>query len=113
MMRLNKSCKTAGSRSDCEEHPKASTTHSIPLMADAGTTPGAFRIPDRIWRCAGWACHIRCRIWLRHREFRPPRAPKPNSAANVASPSRAARSEEHTSELQSPDHLVCRLLLEK
>src|SRR5438552_5716483 len=26
---------------------------------------------------------------------------------------RARRSEEHTSELQSPDHLVCRLLLEK
>src|SRR5258708_19145330 len=29
-----------------------------------------------------------------------------------AEPSRL-RSEEHTSELQSPDHLVCRLLLEK
>src|SRR5258708_26230723 len=29
-------------------------------------------------------------------------------AANVV-----VRSEEHTSELQSPDHLVCRLLLEK
>src|SRR5258708_22172819 len=29
-----------------------------------------------------------------------------------ASP-RGRRSEEHTSELQSPDHLVCRLLLEK
>src|SRR5258708_10873813 len=26
---------------------------------------------------------------------------------------RFSRSEEHTSELQSPDHLVCRLLLEK
>src|SRR5258708_10698214 len=26
---------------------------------------------------------------------------------------RRGRSEEHTSELQSPDHLVCRLLLEK
>src|SRR5258708_25653567 len=26
---------------------------------------------------------------------------------------RTVRSEEHTSELQSPDHLVCRLLLEK
>src|SRR5258708_25944013 len=26
---------------------------------------------------------------------------------------RVRRSEEHTSELQSPDHLVCRLLLEK
>src|SRR5438552_14733236 len=30
-----------------------------------------------------------------------------------ATRNRAARSEEHTSELQSPDHLVCRLLLEK
>src|SRR5258708_31670493 len=28
-------------------------------------------------------------------------------------PGRKGRSEEHTSELQSPDHLVCRLLLEK
>src|SRR5215216_7708889 len=28
-------------------------------------------------------------------------------------PVRGPRSEEHTSELQSPDHLVCRLLLEK
>src|SRR5258708_18433905 len=28
-------------------------------------------------------------------------------------PQRENRSEEHTSELQSPDHLVCRLLLEK
>src|SRR5258708_19604721 len=27
--------------------------------------------------------------------------------------SAAARSEEHTAELQSPDHLVCRLLLQK
>ena len=26
---------------------------------------------------------------------------------------KSIRSEEHTSELQSPDHLVCRLLLEK
>src|SRR5258708_31350895 len=34
-------------------------------------------------------------------------APGPNQV------SREDRSEEHTSELQSPDHLVCRLLLEK
>src|SRR5947208_12761622 len=33
------------------------------------------------------------------------------SPAPLGSP--VARSEEHTSELQSPDHLVCRLLLEK
>src|SRR5947208_5935588 len=30
-----------------------------------------------------------------------------------ASATGSPRSEEHTSELQSPDHLVCRLLLEK
>src|SRR5690348_17649403 len=35
-----------------------------------------------------------------------------SSAAPAATRSRA-RSEEHTSELQSPVHLVCRLLLEK
>src|SRR5256885_12339096 len=32
---------------------------------------------------------------------------------NVGMPARRARSEEHTSELQSPCNLVCRLLLEK
>src|SRR5690348_17882639 len=35
------------------------------------------------------------------------------SARNHASAARRSRSEEHTSELQSPVHLVCRLLLEK
>src|SRR5574344_2852362 len=35
-------------------------------------------------------------------------------APHLAPPGEAEqRSEEHTSELQSPDHLVCRLLLEK
>src|SRR5258708_29541030 len=33
--------------------------------------------------------------------------------ATETSLTRSFRSEEHTSELQSPDHLVCRLLLEK
>src|SRR5258708_31463078 len=36
--------------------------------------------------------------------------PARNRAAALQNP---VRSEEHTSELQSPDHLVCRLLLEK
>src|SRR5258705_4679593 len=40
-----------------------------------------------------------------------PNAPPPAPAANVEK--QAARSEEHTSELQSLRHLVCRLLLEK
>src|SRR5215216_7685218 len=32
---------------------------------------------------------------------------------DYSAPDGERRSEEHTSELQSPDHLVCRLLLEK
>src|SRR5947208_9233889 len=43
----------------------------------------------------------------RQRELRP--QPRGRHAAGGG----ALRSEEHTSELQSPDHLVCRLLLEK
>src|SRR5258708_13706743 len=35
------------------------------------------------------------------------------SGIDGTGPSSVSRSEEHTSELQSPDHLVCRLLLEK
>src|SRR2546422_2412775 len=40
-------------------------------------------------------------------------APAPASRAAAARSSSPARSEEHTSELQSRLHLVCRLLLEK
>src|SRR3990170_7998059 len=40
-------------------------------------------------------------------------APFPQSADRARSACEGPRSEEHTSELQSPDHLVCRLLLEK
>src|SRR5258708_18699530 len=42
----------------------------------------------------------------------PDAVPAASGAANSAT-SNLQRSEEHTSELQSPDHLVCRLLLEK
>src|SRR5438552_6153188 len=48
--------------------------------------------------------------------FRSPFPTVPPSFRSSRSPARwthSARSEEHTSELQSPDHLVCRLLLEK
>src|SRR5258708_24753608 len=36
-----------------------------------------------------------------------------SAAASPDASTDSQRSEEHTSELQSPDHLVCRLLLEK
>src|SRR5436190_13595077 len=40
-------------------------------------------------------------------------APRPSAASRRSSEGRGARSEEHTSELQSHSDLVCRLLLEK
>src|SRR5207244_8278332 len=45
----------------------------------------------------GWNDRTRASAWVRFSR----------------SPAGYGRSEEHTSELQSPDHLVCRLLLEK
>src|SRR5258708_38449169 len=58
-------------------------------------------------------------IWspagVRARRSRDPVRARPVGACSASRILRAlqARSEEHTSELQSPDHLVCRLLLEK
>src|SRR5258708_26555412 len=48
----------------------------------------------------------------RERAFRQTHRAKASSLRR-GSDAKAARSEEQTSELQSPDHLVCRLLLEK
>src|SRR5258708_18585101 len=51
-----------------------------------------------------------------HRDLKPANVKAPDSHlgdAPVKVLDFKSRSEEHTSELQSPDHLVCRLLLEK
>src|SRR5258708_8612832 len=69
-------------------------------------------------RPPGWASPegvpARWNLWRR------PTGTKVQSGRHAAGPGchqrhvgQIARSEEHTSELQSPDHLVCRLLLEK
>src|SRR5258708_27523103 len=66
---------------------------------------------------------FRSRIVLAIDSSQPPPSAKPFTAAMTGLPRFSmssvsawpdrVRSEEHTSELQSPDHLVCRLLLEK
>src|SRR5258708_26203366 len=53
----------------------------------------------------------RCHHLHARRSSRPPRTG--GSACMQMMATSSCRSEEHTSELQSPDHLVCRLLLEK
>src|SRR5437870_7952910 len=50
---------------------------------------------------------------LIHASFRPHLATTPLRFSSPSPPPGWARSEEHTSELQSRGHLVCRLLLEK
>src|SRR5258708_39827988 len=64
---------------------------ALPILAAAGPAGGGTeQRPGRAGRHGCIAC------WNRRMGRRGP-----------------GRSEEHTSELQSPDHLVCRLLLEK
>src|SRR5207244_11503034 len=50
---------------------------------------------------------------VRRRRFFSLRLCAPDTLLRARSRLPPLRSEEHTSELQSPDHLVCRLLLEK
>src|SRR5258708_39959709 len=51
--------------------------------------------------------------WISDRGEVAPWCERTSASIAWSSSSRTYRSEEHTSELQSPDHLVCRLLLEK
>src|SRR5438552_7546806 len=65
---------------------------------------------------AAWTCTRASAAALRtaSTSSRPTTASRsPTSSPTTPSTTRPTRSEEHTSELQSPDHLVCRLLLEK
>src|SRR5207244_12312233 len=56
---------------------------------------------------------IRSEIAPSRSAFRPSCDGARSRNGTARSGARKRRSEEHTSELQSPDHLVCRLLLEK
>src|SRR5207244_12998018 len=93
-------------QSAAHPHPPPSfpTRRSSDLASSAGAspkadTPGSPRTPSAT-------------AWARAPTSRPTRIRR----AQVQSAKEwfsLSRSEEHTSELQSPDHLVCRLLLEK
>src|SRR5207244_13553005 len=85
---------------------------ALPIFADAMAGARIVSLPSRVTRlttCFG-STRPACRWRGRARPYPPP-AESPSLAHRCRC--RTARSEEHTSELQSPDHLVCRLLLEK
>src|SRR3712207_8445641 len=77
-----------------------------------------------LFRSPAWVRGVRDRLYqLRYGsdecrdQFRAPHGPRPSAyrddAGGTLRDSQALRSEEHTSELQSRQYLVCRLLLEK
>src|SRR5256885_11097889 len=70
-----------------------------------------FRSP-RVPRLVARRNEPAARVARPHRQRAAPNRPRPlpRAAARIGA---AARSEEHTSELQSPCNLVCRLLLDK
>src|SRR5947208_8460554 len=82
---------------------RSDTAHLWPGVAARLTHPR--RRPRWAWRVAVGAAGAAAAAAVLLVTVRPQK-PQP-----VQPP--APRSEEHTSELQSPDHLVCRLLLEK
>src|SRR5947208_7982482 len=76
--------------SDLREAATTSASNSTPRAASTPATTAAKRAAGTMFRAASTSS-------------------KAKTPENLA----RRRSEEHTSELQSPDHLVCRLLLEK
>src|SRR5207244_8049081 len=82
---------------------------ALPICDDTGIQAGELRRPDLLpGRRIG---DVEAVAQIEDAHFHPFR---PQQLHDRGADARcAARSEEHTSELQSPDHLVCRLLLEK
>src|SRR5207253_6314106 len=78
---------------------------SVSSSSSAVTAGSGFRLPTTRRHAASLPRRT-------HVSFEPPR-PSPTIAGLGLGGSKDTRSEEHTSELQSRGHLVCRLLLEK
>src|SRR5207244_12707122 len=85
--------------------------HSFPTRRSSDLcSPPTWR-PPRSGTAASPPC---ANGWRRRAEYEGCASSPSIRPATISSAGRCRkRSEEHTSELQSPDHLVCRLLLEK
>src|SRR5690554_7360780 len=60
-----------------------------------------------------WSCHAYCLMSNHYHLLIETQAPSLSKGMKYLNGTYTSRSEEHTSELQSRPHLVCRLLLEK
>src|SRR5690348_18130849 len=87
---------------------------AAPIDSSTLSLPAALPTSDRPVRCfaVSRATASAERLPADPPDTKHPPAPEGNPASSEITRS-TVRSEEHTSELQSPVHLVCRLLLEK
>src|SRR5690348_17758152 len=104
-----RSARACAAEVDARSNPTTATARFIPPPSCASGTRSRRRIS------ATGAAGSLMRIKTEHRADEAASALRAEHCAvgAVLSTKRAGRSEEHTSELQSPVHLVCRLLLEK
>src|SRR5438445_3665937 len=84
--------------------PPRSTLFPYTTLFRSTTVLRTAAIPCVPGACGGGLLHDQVRVSTTDPERRHPRPPRPAAGG---------RSEEHTSELQSRQYLVCRLLLEK
>src|SRR5690606_40497115 len=81
--------------------------HALPLAGSGLLSSPATVLPNpvrpNLFSSPPWCLSFFLLKWWMHGRLR----------ANYVTPQRRSRSEEHTSELQSRENLVCRLLLEK
>src|SRR5947208_12658156 len=85
--------------------------HSFPTRRSSDLTTSACGSRAKGKKCT-WPV-ARCVLFCRIRFTSESPSPRTTKTKSKRLFSQMLRSEEHTSELQSPDHLVCRLLLEK
>src|SRR5262245_62984377 len=103
---LRRGCKGDSSRPGANSRDDGVAQCRMGIRTNRTIRGSSFRAPPL-------ACSTRPHCWKAWLRSRPNSRPSWAAALVRASKVAASRSEEHTSELQSLRHLVCRLLLEK
>src|SRR2546426_5430487 len=101
-------------RTPCESVPSMPARRAYRLR-NSGVCCSCRRACKAECAACGRRCSTRPVVWDRVQSLRTGQPAHTSWAktTSIRSPARLQRSEEHTSELQSPCNLVCRLLLEK
>src|SRR5207244_11957776 len=86
---------------------------ALPIFSMSAIAKFCFALPVEMTAARTWIPSPRFPVAARPSSYLSPESYGFGPGLSTPAKCSATRSEEHTSELQSPDHLVCRLLLEK